>query len=116
VNILISIVVLSDNDFINVITATSTVTKLDTLAYNCLDTLENKIPSIQKSPTQIVTNVKKSTSTAIHSGVRKVMKTYPGQQVVKGLDTLIQWSETTIETFDDKELTPEEKVEISYFM
>ncbi|KAK2140081.1 hypothetical protein LSH36_1491g00014 [Paralvinella palmiformis] len=88
---------------------TSTVTKLDTLAYNCLDTLENKIPSIQKSPTQIVTNVKKSTSTAIHSGVRKVMKTYPGQQVVKGLDTLIQWSETTIETFDDKELTPEEK-------
>jgi hypothetical protein len=89
---------------------TSTVTKLDTLAYNCLDTLENKIPSIQKSPTQIVTNVKKSTSTAIHSGVRRVMKTYPGQQVVKGLDTLIQWSEATIEVYDGKkEMAVEEK-------
>jgi hypothetical protein len=82
--------------------ASTTVTKLDTLACNCLDTLENKIPSIQKSPTQIVTNVKKGTSTAIHRGVRKMMKTYPGQQMVKGLDLLIQWSEATLDTCSGK--------------
>ena len=89
------------------------MSKLDTLAYNCLDSLENKIPSIQKSPTQIVINVKKSTSTAIHSGVRRIMKTYPGQQVVKGLDTMIQWSEATLQAYDGKkELDEEERVRL----
>ena len=80
--------------------ASSTAHKLDKLALNCLDTLEHKIPAIQKSPTQIVTNVKKGASSAIHTGVRRVMKTYPGQKVVKGIDSMIMWSETTIHSSD----------------
>ena len=52
-----------------------------------------------------VDKVKNGASTALHTGVRRAMKTYPGQKVVHGLDSLIAWSEVTI---DENETKPEE--------
>jgi len=92
--------------------ASTTAHKLDNLAVSCLDTLEHSVSAIRTSPSKIVANVKQGATSAINSGVsrvkkgasntlqsgvRRVMKSYPGQKVVNGLDSMIEWSELTIE-------------------
>lgn len=79
--------------------------KLDTLACSCLAKIETKVPAIHDQPLEMLKNVKGSARSAVQSSVRRVLRTSPGRQVIRGLDTMITWSEQKLDQVEARQQT-----------